>query len=153
MSIVVKSCLGPLEVKCKGKCAATAGLAREPDAATMLANDLVTDVEAQSQTLNVRILLGPHPVEAVKKSGVVFLGDAGTLIAYPGHHLLCCDAPCLALDPHDHCCVWWTILEGIANEIVQHLLNPERITSSEDSFFAGLQHQPMLGCGLVLFHH
>jgi ammonia channel protein AmtB len=56
----------------------------------------------------------------------VFLGDAGTLITYPDHHLLCCDDPHLALDPHGHGGVWGTLLESIANEVVQHLLDPER---------------------------
>ena len=75
---IVKSHLDLLEGKRKGKRAAMAWLAREPDATTMLANDRVTDGEARSQTLNMRTVLGPHPVEAVKQSGVVFLGDAGT---------------------------------------------------------------------------
>ena len=32
-------------------------------------NDLVTDTQAQSQTLTMRIVLGPHPGESVKQSG------------------------------------------------------------------------------------
>src|SRR5215212_11870560 len=104
-----------------GEGAALAGLRRHADPPTMGLHQNAADIETKAETRRLAV----HPVKPIEQMWHVFRVDSRTRILNGN--------PCLTLpllDSDDDLARLGTVLEGIADQVLQHLLEANMIPCS-----------------------
>src|SRR5579875_2464380 len=105
-----------------------------PDAPPMPFDDLCTDIETQPQTCSASwsIAVLARSIETLKKMRQVFLADALPLILHAQQHFPCLTIAELHAQRHHHLAGCLTVLERIAQQVVDDLLQARFIPYTDD---------------------
>src|SRR5205085_9043546 len=85
----------------------------------------MSDVQAQSQTLDSGILMRMSPVQAFKNMGLVFFTNTNTFVSNRDDHLLGG-----ALYANSDWLAGWAVFDSIVNQVVQYLFQPGLVTGN-----------------------
>src|SRR5438105_11549376 len=89
----------------------------------------MSDVQAQSQTLDTGILMRMSPVEAFKNMGLVFFTNTNAFVSNRDEHLLG-----VALNANYDWLAGWAVFDSIVNQVVQYLFQPRLVTGNFSLF-------------------
>src|SRR5579885_2442629 len=123
----------------KKECIPLAWLAFHPHAATLPHDDFVSDIKSQTQALNLLFVVIGSTVETFKNVGPVLLANASPFIFYRDDSLTI-----LPLHSYHDRPATGTILDSIADQVVQYPLQMACIPVASDGLLACFKSQQMI---------
>src|SRR5258706_880075 len=138
----------PLQRQRKIECTTLTQFALHPHTPPLLHDDLACNIESQPKALDMLIAVVAYTIEPVKNMRLILFADASTLILHPNDYLLL-----LALHANHYGFVSQTILDGVANQVVQNLFQPRFIPVSSDGSLGRFEFQRMIRSIGILLNH